>query len=193
MKRLLLAASAAVMLTACAPNVRTDSYSIGSVGQVNRTVSGTVISVRAVSIDGSQGGGAVAGAAAGGVAGSTIGGSDQAAAIGAIGGLVVGAIAGAASERTFAGQGPGIRGADGERQSDDSCTRPRSGIQHRHAGAGAVWVTLADHCRSTPAEVGPVNAAMPLSWGIALQRCDFNPSAPRDSREPALRYPAGAA
>lgn len=101
MRRPLLTASVAAMLTACAPNVRTDSYSIGSVGQVNRTVGGTVISVRAVSIDGSQGGGAVAGAAAGGVAGSTIGGSDQAAAIGAIGGLVAGAIAGAASERAL--------------------------------------------------------------------------------------------
>jgi len=58
-----------------------------------------VISVRAVSIDGSQGGGAAAGAAAGGVAGSTIGGSDRANAVGAIGGIVVGAIAGAATER----------------------------------------------------------------------------------------------
>lgn len=99
MKRLLLATVTALLVASCAPNVRTDSYSIGSVGQVNRTVGGTVISVRAIDIDGSQGGGAVAGAAAGGVAGSTIGGSDQAAAIGAIGGIVVGAIAGAAAER----------------------------------------------------------------------------------------------
>ncbi|WP_140723243.1 hypothetical protein [Pseudomonas sp. Hp2] len=89
----------AALLGACAPNVRTDSYSVGSVGQVNRTVAGTVISVRPVSIDGSQGGGAMAGAAAGGVAGSAVGGSDRANAIGAIGGVVVGAIAGAAMER----------------------------------------------------------------------------------------------
>lgn len=87
------------LLIGCAPNVRTDSYSIGSVGQVNRTVSGTVISVRSVAIDGSRGGGAVAGGAIGGVAGSSLGGSGEAAAIGAIGGLVVGAIAGAAGER----------------------------------------------------------------------------------------------
>lgn len=86
-------------LTACAPNVRTDSYSVGSVGQVNRTVSGSVISVRPVSIDGTRGGGAAAGGAIGGVAGSTIGGSSEAAVIGAIGGLLVGAIAGAAGER----------------------------------------------------------------------------------------------
>lgn len=94
-----LALGALVMLTSCAPNVRTDSYSVGSVGQVNRTVSGTVISVRSVMIDGSRGGGAAAGAAAGGVAGSTIGGSSEAAVIGAIGGIVVGAVAGAAGER----------------------------------------------------------------------------------------------
>lgn len=87
-------------ITACAPNVRTDSYSVGSVGQVNRTVAATVISVRPVSIDGSRGGGAAAGAAMGGIAGSQIGGSDAAGAVGAIGGLVVGAIAGAAAERS---------------------------------------------------------------------------------------------
>jgi len=99
-KRACLALFVAAALSACAPNVRTDSYSIGSVGQVNRTVAGVVISVRSVSIDGSQGGGAAAGAAAGGVAGSTIGGSDRANAVGAIGGIVVGAIAGAATERS---------------------------------------------------------------------------------------------
>lgn len=98
MKRALLLAP--FLLSACAPNVRTDSYSVGSVGQVNRTVSGSVISVRSVSIDGSRGGGAAAGGAIGGVAGSTMGGSSEAAVIGAIGGLVIGAIAGAAAERS---------------------------------------------------------------------------------------------
>lgn len=88
-----------LLLAGCAPNVRTDSYSVGSVGQVNRTVSGEIVSVRPVVIDGTRGGGAAAGGAIGGVAGSTVGGSGEAAAIGAIGGLVIGAIAGAAGER----------------------------------------------------------------------------------------------
>lgn len=101
MKHPLLLVSLAAALAGCTPNVRTDSYSIGSVGQVNRTVAGVVISVRSVAIDGSQGGGAVAGATAGGVAGATIGGSDAASAVGAIGGIVVGAIAGAATERSL--------------------------------------------------------------------------------------------
>lgn len=88
-----------LLLVACAPNVRPDSYGIGSVGQVNRTVAGVIVSSRLVNIDGTQGGGAVAGAGIGGVAGSSIGGSDRANAVGAIGGAVVGAIAGAAAER----------------------------------------------------------------------------------------------
>lgn len=100
MKRLLASSVICFTVAACAPNVRTDSYSVGSVGQVNRTVAATVISARSVGIDGNRGGGAVAGAAAGGVAGSQIGGSDAAGAIGAIGGIVVGAIAGAAIEKS---------------------------------------------------------------------------------------------
>lgn len=107
MIRLAALVALTVATAACAPNVRTDSYSIGSVGQVNRTVAGMVISVRPVSIDGSRGGGAAAGAAAGGIAGAQVGGSDSANAIGAIGGLVVGAIAGSAIERSAA-QTPGL-------------------------------------------------------------------------------------
>lgn len=99
MKRSLLALAALGLLTSCTPNVRPDSYSVGSVGQVNRTVGGVIVSARLVSIDGSRGGGAMAGGAAGAVAGSQLGGSDAAGAVGAIGGLVVGAIAGAALER----------------------------------------------------------------------------------------------
>lgn len=93
-----------LMVLGCTPNVRPDTYSVGSVGQVNRSVGGIVISARSVHIDGSQGGGAAAGGAVGAVAGSQIGGSDAAGAVGAIGGLVVGAIAGAATERRLSEQ-----------------------------------------------------------------------------------------
>lgn len=99
MNRALFFMLTSLVMAGCTPNVRTDSYSIGSVGQVNRTIAATVISVRAVAIDGTRGGGAAAGAAMGGVAGSQVGGSDAAGAIGAIGGIVVGAIAGAAMEK----------------------------------------------------------------------------------------------
>lgn len=94
----------ALMVLGCTPNVRPDSYSVGSVGQVNRSIGGVVISTRQVHIDGSQGGGAAAGGAMGAVAGSQVGGSDAAGAVGAIGGLVIGAIAGAAAERKLSDQ-----------------------------------------------------------------------------------------
>lgn len=94
----------ALGIVGCTPNVRPDSYSIGNVGQVNRSVGGVVVSARQVHIDGSRGGGATAGGAVGAVAGSQIGGSDAANAVGAIGGLVVGAIAGAAAERNVSSQ-----------------------------------------------------------------------------------------
>lgn len=103
MKRLSIFALALLVL-GCTPNVRPDSYSVGSVGQVNRSISGVVVSARQVHIDGSQGGGAAAGGAMGAVAGSQVGGSDAAGAVGAIGGLVVGAIAGAAAERKLSEQ-----------------------------------------------------------------------------------------
>lgn len=90
--------------SACAPNVRPDSYGVGSVGQVNRSVRATVISVRAVSVDGTRGGGAAAGGAAGALAGSFAGGSDRANLVGAVGGLVVGSIIGAAAERGMSQQ-----------------------------------------------------------------------------------------
>lgn len=102
--RALLVLTISFLSAACVPDVRPESYSIGSVGQVNRSTSGVIISARSVSIDGSRGGGAAAGGAIGAIAGSQVGGSDAASAAAAIGGLVVGTIAGAASERKLSGQ-----------------------------------------------------------------------------------------
>ncbi|RMH94517.1 hypothetical protein EBB59_02260 [Lysobacter pythonis] len=99
MRGLTLSLLCALALPACTPNVRPDSYSIGSVGQVNRSVGATIISARPVRIDGSRGVGTASGAAAGAVVGSNVGGSDSANVIGAIGGAVVGGIVGAAAER----------------------------------------------------------------------------------------------
>lgn len=91
-------AIAAAMLTGCAPNVSPSSYSIGSVGQVNRSVAGTIISARPVDIAGQSGAGGAVGMGAGAVAGSAIGGGVRANALGAIGGAVIGGIAGAVIE-----------------------------------------------------------------------------------------------
>lgn len=89
----------ALGISGCAANVSPNTYSVGSVGQINRTVAGAVVSARQVTIDGTTGGGALAGGGAGAIAGSSMGGSGRANAIGAIGGAVVGSIAGAAIER----------------------------------------------------------------------------------------------
>lgn len=87
--------------TACQRNISPDTYSVGSVGQVNRAVRGTIISARPVDISGSQSGlGAGAGAAAGGAAGSMIGGNTAVNVIGAVGGAVAGGIVGSTVEET---------------------------------------------------------------------------------------------
>lgn len=89
---------ASFLLGGCAANISPDTYSVGSVGQVNRTIAATVISVRSVHIAGTRGTGQAAGAAAGAVAGSSLGGSSRDGLVGAIGGAIVGGIAGAVVE-----------------------------------------------------------------------------------------------
>ena len=90
----------AILLVGCTTNISPKTYSVGSVGQVNRTISATIISVREVDVAGTQGLGAGVGAAAGGIAGSSIGSGDRENLIGALAGAVVGGIAGAAIERS---------------------------------------------------------------------------------------------
>lgn len=96
--KLILLFSSLMFLPACAPNVSPDSYSVGSVGAVNRTVSCVVISARTVQIKGTTGVGGTTGAATEAVAGSTLGGGTRSNIAGAIGGVVVGGIAGAMVE-----------------------------------------------------------------------------------------------
>ena len=90
----------AILLVGCTTNISPKTYSVGSVGQVNRTISATVISVREIDVAGTQGLGAGVGAAAGGIAGSSLGSGDRENLIGALAGAVVGGIAGAAIERS---------------------------------------------------------------------------------------------
>jgi len=85
-------------ISACTSNISPKSYSVGSVGQVNRTVSATVISVREVDISGTSALGGTSGAVAGGIAGSSMGSSGRDNALGAVAGAVVAGLAGAALE-----------------------------------------------------------------------------------------------
>lgn len=87
------------MLGACTPNISPQTYSVASVGQVNRTVPATVISAREVDIAGTTGTGGLAGTAAGAVVGSAAGGDNtRGNIVGAIGGAVVGGVVGTAIE-----------------------------------------------------------------------------------------------
>ena len=99
MRTLLTAASLAV-LTACATS-SPDVIHPYEAQRASYVYDATVLSVRPVTIDGSQSGlGATAGAVAGGVAGSTIGhGGSPEAFVGSIAGAVLGGVVGNAMER----------------------------------------------------------------------------------------------
>lgn len=89
----------------CKPNISPDSYSVGSVGQVNRVVRGVIVSARAVAISGTNTGiGAGAGAIAGGAGGSVIGGSTEANIAAGVAGAVVGGLIGAMAEQEITRQ-----------------------------------------------------------------------------------------
>jgi outer membrane lipoprotein SlyB len=96
--------SLCLVLAGCARDISPQTYSVGSVGQVNRTISATVISVRTVDVKGSSGVGGAAGAGVGAVAGSSIGSTGRDNLAGAIVGAVVGGIAGSAVEGKLAEQ-----------------------------------------------------------------------------------------
>lgn len=99
MKMLTVLGAAIIALVGCASNISPRTYSVGSVGQVNRTVSATVISVREVDVAGTTGVGGSAGTATGAVVGSAAGGNNaRGNIVGAIGGAVIGGLAGAAME-----------------------------------------------------------------------------------------------
>lgn len=88
------------ILAGCAQNLSPQTYSVGSVGQINRTVAATVVSAREVNVAGTSGTGGSAGAATGAVVGSGAGGNNtRGNIVGAIGGAIVGGIAGAAIEQ----------------------------------------------------------------------------------------------
>lgn len=88
----------AIALSACATS-SPDTISRSDAQRMSTVQDGTVVSVRAVTVDGSQSGvGAVTGAVVGGVAGSTIGGGRGSIIAGTLG-AVAGGMAGNAVER----------------------------------------------------------------------------------------------
>jgi len=102
--RTTIAFFALFLLMRCAPNVSPNSYSVGSVGEVNRTVAGTIISARSVKIDGTSGLGSASGTVVGATAGSALGGGVRSNISGAVGGALIGGVAGALAENAMTKQ-----------------------------------------------------------------------------------------
>jgi outer membrane lipoprotein SlyB len=97
MKKLVLALLVA-SLTACATS-SPDVIQRGDAQRLSQVQDGTVLSVRPVTVDGSQSGvGTVAGGVIGGVAGSSVGGRRESVAVGVLG-AVIGGVVGNAAER----------------------------------------------------------------------------------------------
>ena len=97
MKNVLIAATVA-SLAACATS-SPDVVQRGDAQSLSQVQDGTVLSIRPVTVDGSQSGaGAVAGGVIGGVAGSSVGGSRESLAVGVLG-AVLGGVIGNAAER----------------------------------------------------------------------------------------------
>lgn len=103
---LLMVLPALFMTNACTNDIGANQYSSSSVGSVNRTQIGTIISVRQVQVrDDERSAGTTVGALAGGVAGSQIGKGNTAAILGAVGGTLIGGAAGNMAQRGLSSQG----------------------------------------------------------------------------------------
>lgn len=101
-KKLVTATTVAILsivLSGCAQNVSSDTYSAQDMGRANKAEQGVIISKRAVNVDNNTGVGGLAGAGAGAAAGSAIGGSTQGNIIGALGGAIIGGLAGNAIDK----------------------------------------------------------------------------------------------
>lgn len=95
LNKTLLAALAAVMMAGCQPNISPNVDQAVNANTVQRTVSGTVVSMRNITVkDGNNKLGMLAGAGTGAIAGSAIGGGDRMHLINGIGGALIGGLAG---------------------------------------------------------------------------------------------------
>lgn len=93
-----------MLINGCAGDIGANEYETSSVGEVNRALKGTILTVRAIQVKDEGTLGTVIGAGAGGVAGSLLGGNDTTKILGAIGGAVVGGMAGDAAQGALSKQ-----------------------------------------------------------------------------------------
>ncbi|HCP77733.1 MAG: hypothetical protein CML16_11125 [Pusillimonas sp.] len=152
MLRISVAAVCVALLAGCANNINPNTYSVSSVGQVNRTIAAVIVSARDVDISGTSGVGATAGVAAGATAGSAIGGGTRSNVLGAIGGAVIGGIAGAAIENS-ATQKTGIEYV--VQTSNGNLMTLVQGLEPRFSEGQSVLVLYGSPSRLIPDPRGP--------------------------------------
>ena len=92
---------AAALLAACAPTNTATTYSREQMNREAQVETGTIVSIRPVTVEGSGRTGTLLGGAAGGVAGSFIGGDWRSNLLAGLAGAVVGGVAGSAAERSL--------------------------------------------------------------------------------------------
>ncbi len=95
----------ALITAGCASQIGANQYDSAAVGSVNRALTGTIVSVRQITVaDSDNSLGTTVGGLAGGVAGSQIGKGSTAAVLGAVGGALVGGAAGNLAQRGLSKQ-----------------------------------------------------------------------------------------
>ncbi|MBL4647930.1 MAG: glycine zipper 2TM domain-containing protein [Gammaproteobacteria bacterium] len=105
--KLFIAGMVISLFSACAPDISSNSYSMGAVG-TEQVEQGVILQVSHVNINANQGIGGGAGAALGATAGSAIGGDTRANIIGGIAGALIGGIIGNEIDKGVNSQG-GLR------------------------------------------------------------------------------------
>lgn len=93
------------LLAGCADDIGANQYETSSVGEVNRALKGTVLSVRAIQVRDEGTAGTVIGAVAGGAAGTLLGSNDATRIAGGAVGAAAGAIAGKQAQKMVSSQG----------------------------------------------------------------------------------------
>ena len=151
MKKMLIASAIALSLAACS-TTSPDVIQRGDAQRMSQVQDATVLSVRPVTVDGSQSGvGGVTGGVVGAVAGSSVGGHREGAVVGVIG-AVVGAVVGNAIERNATREEAVevvVQLRNGERRS----VVQAKGNETLYAGDAVVLVTTGGKTRVTRAPV----------------------------------------
>ncbi len=156
MNRTVIAAVLAALVSACT-TTSPDVISRDDANRMSSVVDATVLSTRAVTVDGKQSGlGATAGGVVGGIAGSSVGGRRESVAVGVLG-AVAGAVIGNAVERSSTHESAQeilVQLRNGERRAIVQAT----GQEVLKAGDPVIIVTTGGKVRVTKAPAGTVAA-----------------------------------